>query len=119
MAIETLSLALSSMHGLYLDDSGNLATVTGLDACLQNCETAMLAQRNEMIYAMDEGMPTRATVWDQYLPSQFQTAAVATIENVPGVVRVESFDLSRSGEHFIYIATIITQWGAGKITNGR
>lgn len=118
MAIETCSLALNGQHNLFLDDSGNIATVTGLEACLQNCKTALLAQKNEMIYSMDEGIPTRATLWDQYLPSQFHTAAVATLDKVPGVLRVEAFDVSRNEDEFIYHATIKTEWGIGEIYNG-
>lgn len=118
MTTETLSLALDDANGLFLDAAGNLAVTTGLDACLQNCRTAMLAQREEMIYAMDEGIPTRGTLWDQYRPSQFQTAAVTTIENVPGVLRVSDFELSRNGEDFIYTATVVTEWGKGTVSNG-
>ncbi|WP_058909742.1 hypothetical protein [Entomohabitans teleogrylli] len=115
---ETLSLALSGRN-LYLDVAGNLATKTGLSACLQNCETAMLAQRNEMIYAMDRGLPNRETLWDYYRPAQFQAAAISTIENVSGVLRVESFSVDRSENEFSYTAVIVTEWGTGAISNGR
>ena len=117
MATETLSLALDGRN-LCLDAAGNLTTKTGLAACLQNCETAMLAQLNEMIYAMDEGIPCRETLWDNYQPAQFQAAAVATIEGITGVLRVESFSVSRGDNEFNYTAVIVTEWGTGTINNG-
>ncbi|CNI48610.1 hypothetical protein [Yersinia pekkanenii] len=119
MAMTTLSLALNDKHRLYLDASGNLAVATDLDACLQNCKTAMLAQRNEMIYAMDEGIPYRETLWDQYRPAQFEAAARATLKAITGVKQVTSFSISRTGNDFYYSATIKTEWGTGAINNER
>ncbi|ABS48561.1 MULTISPECIES: hypothetical protein [Yersinia pseudotuberculosis complex] len=114
-----LSLALNDKHRLYLDAAGNLAVVTNLAACLQNCKTAMLAQRNEMIYAMDEGIPYRETLWDQYRPAQFEAAARTAIKAITGVKQITSFSIARAGNDFYYSATIKTEWGTGAINNER
>lgn len=117
MATDTLSIALNGKHSLYLDAAGNLALANNLEACLQDCKTAMLAQRAEMIYAMDEGIPYRQTSWDQYRPAQFEAATRTTILSVPGVVRIDSFTFSFSGNVFSYTATIVTDWGTGDISS--
>lgn len=117
MATETLSIALNGEHSLYLDAAGNLALVDNLEACLQDCKTAMLAQRAEMIYAMDEGIPYRQTSWDQYRPAQFEAAARAAVLAVPGVIRIDSFAFSFSNNVFSYVVVIVTDWGAGGISS--
>lgn len=113
---DTLSIALNN-HSLFLDAAGNLALTSNLDACLQDCETAMLAQRSEMIYAMDEGVPYRQTSWDQYRPAQFEAAARTSLLAVNGVVRIRSFTFSFSGNTLSYSATIETEWGIGGISS--
>lgn len=117
MATETLSIALNGDHSIHLDAAGNLALARNLDACLQDCKTAMLAQRAEMIYAMDEGIPYRQTSWDQYRPAQFEAAARATILSVPGVVRINSFTFGFADNELSYAVTIVTDWGTGDISS--
>lgn len=114
----TLTLALNDDHDLHLNAAGNLVVITDLEACTQNCETAMLAQLGEMIYAKDEGIPYRQTSWDQYKPAQFEARARLAISAVTGVEKITGFTISRDGNDLIYVATIQTQWGLGTITNG-
>lgn len=118
MTTDTLSISVNSDHDIFLDAAGNLAIASDLVACQQDCETAVLAQRSEMIYAMDEGVPTQAAVWDLYRPAQFEAAARSTILATSGVLRITQFSMARDGDAFSYNATIETQWGKGNI-NGR
>lgn len=113
------TLGLNEQHDLYLNAAGDLVIKSDLDACIQNCKTAMLAQRGEMIYAMDEGIPYRSTLWDQYRPAQFEAAARSALLRVDGVLRINKFTIERSGNDFIYRAEIMTVWGIGTVTNGR
>jgi hypothetical protein len=111
------SLALTADRRLFIDNLGNIATVSSLAAVLQNCETAMRAQLGEMYYNADQGVPTRATVWDNYNPLQFMAAGRVTLQNVQGVQRVISFDVDRIGDLLTYTATIQTIYGPGVVTN--
>jgi|GEM_PF-3766126 len=111
----TLSISVNGDHDIFLDDAGNLSVSTDLDACMQNCETAVLAQRDEMIYSMDEGVPTQTAVWDLYRPAQFEAAARSAIMAMPGVLRITHFSMMRQADTFSYNATIETQWGKGTI----
>jgi hypothetical protein len=114
----TLSISVNDDHDIFLDAAGNLSLSADLEACQQGCETAVLSQRNEMIYAMDEGVPTQAAIWDLYRPAQFEAAARAAIMATPGVLRITQFSMARDGDVFSYNATIETEWGKGNI-NGR
>lgn len=116
--METLSIDLNDQHTPYLDAAGNLAMISNHQACLQNCQTAMLAQRAEMYYAMDEGIPYRQTSWDRYRPAQFEAATRVAILSVPGVIRIESFSFGFTDNRFHYTATIVTNWGKGEIKHG-
>lgn len=111
------TLGLNDDHNLYLNAAGDLVIKSELEACIQNCKTAMLAQRGEMIYAMDEGIPYRSTIWDQYRPAQFEAAARTALLNVDGVVGINQFTINRTGNDFIYRVEIMTRWGVGSLTN--
>lgn len=109
------SLAINGLNDIYIGADGNLAIVSARDAVLQNCATAMQAQRGEMQFDMGRGMPTRATVYDTYNPVQFIAAGRATLKVVEGVVSVEAFNISKTGEVMNYAATIKTIYGIGEI----
>ena len=71
----TQSIALT--NGDLVPANGSLTMVTGLQACMQNCATAMKAMQGEMIYAMTSGVPYRSVVWDNYNPKLFAASARA------------------------------------------
>ncbi|WP_127958843.1 DUF2634 domain-containing protein [Serratia microhaemolytica] len=113
-----ISLGLNDRGDIYLDDAGNLSITSDLPAVMQACKTAILAQRGEMIYAMDEGVPTKALVWESYRPAQFEAAVRHEILKVPGVVSILKFSVTRDGDALNYTATIETTYGNGAL-NGR
>lgn len=113
-----ISLKLDSNRKLTLNASGNLATVSGLAAIVQNCETAMRTQLGEMYYNADEGIPTRDTLWDRYNPTQFIAAGRLRLAGVEGVTKVLTFTAEKSGNIFTYTAKIETVYGLGVVTNG-
>lgn len=112
----TLSLSINSNNDIFIA-GGVLATVTGRDAVLQNCFTAMQSQRGEMMYAANNGMPYRATVWDQYSPELFEAAARSVLTNIYGVIGVLSFDSAINENTLAYVATIQTIYGTGIIAS--
>lgn len=105
------SLALDEKHDLALAGTGNIGIATGINAVKQNCETAMRAQVSEMIYAMQDGVPTMETVWDNFNPVQFEASARRTLSGVEGVVRVEAFYMRLDGDTLYYEAVIRTIYG--------
>jgi len=98
-------------NDLYLDRDGGLAMDSGLAGVAANCRTAIQAQLGEMIFAMDEGMPTLATAWDNYNPVQFEAAARMILRSVPDVLEVPSFTVERAGGVLRYTARIRTAFG--------
>lgn len=110
-----LSFAVNSNNDLFIDASGNLAFVSNVDAIGQNCQTAVKAQRGEMILAMNKGMPTRATAWDTYNPSQFEAAVRSIILSVDGVLSIPSFSMIKQNNDLTYIASIHTIFGPVQI----
>jgi hypothetical protein len=112
------SLAVNANNDLYLDTTGNIATVDGIYAVLQQCEHAVKAMLGEMIYAVNRGMPTMETVWlSQDLP-RWEAAAYVAIQRVPGVKEVLSVVTEIQGDSLVYNAVIRTIYGEGAITNG-
>ena len=91
---------------------------TGIDACVQNCRTAMLAQQGEMIYAMDSGLPTRATVWDNYNPQLFEAAARSVLKSVQDVTGILSFTQSLNNGTLGYSVEISTIYGNTTVAGG-
>lgn len=105
------TFAIDENGDTYLDASGNIAMLYGADAVGQDCVTAMRAQRGEMQYAMDRGMPTAATAFDKFNPYAFESFARDTIEAVAAVVRVTEFTVSVTNNVLSYTATIETIYG--------
>lgn len=113
-----ISIAANENNDLFIDATGNLAMVQDVEAVMQNCKTAMQAQMGEMIYRIDDGMPTRETAFDRYNAAQFEAAGRSVLLRVEGVRSIESFDVSRNGDVLAYRATIGTIYGNMVITNG-
>lgn len=110
------SLAIDENGDLFTDGNNNLGMVSGADAVGQNCVTAMRAQRGEMQYAMQDGMPTAATAFDRYNPIAFEAAARKVIRAVAGVTNITAFNVARVGNNLNYTATIQTIYGQTTIT---
>lgn len=113
----TQTLATDANNDLILDRVGRVLMLSGADAVAANCRTAIQAQRGEMMFAYDKGMPAFATAFNRYRPVQFEAAARTIIRAVPGVLSVVSFTVERRGEILGYTAVIQTIYG-GTIVNG-
>jgi len=105
------SLAIDSNNDIVLGADKNLALVSGPDAIAQNCTTAVQALQNEMMYAMQNGMPMFQTAWDNFNPYQFEAAARNTLAAVEGVLSVQSFALTSANNALSYTAQITTTFG--------
>ena len=111
-----ISIQTGERRDIGLNNAGNLAFAEGMDAIAQNCVTAISAQAGEMVFAADEGIPTLASVWDQYRPAIFEAAARRTLLAVEGVREVVDFRQRREGGVLTYSVRILTDFGTTTFT---
>ncbi len=99
-------------NDLYIAVTGNLAIANDLEAVKQACEHAVQAQLGEMMFSVDQGVPTFETVWvgSPNLP-QFEAALRLTLLAVPNVVEVPELVATRLRDTVLYTARIITKFG--------
>ena len=109
------TFAINDKNDFALDRAGNTQVLEGAFAVSDVCRNAVQDQLGEMLYAMSEGMPTAATVFNNYNPSQFEAAARGIILGVPGVREIESFTVNRTGDVLRYTA-VITLTTAEQVT---
>ena len=111
-------LQTNANNDIFSTPGGQLAIAIDLPAILQQCQQALQAQTNEMIYAANRGVNTFQSVWDGS-PNllSFEATARAQLDRVPAVVAVEDFQAQLDGHIISYQATIRTQFGTG-ITQG-
>lgn len=110
-----LTLSTNENGDIFLGADGNLATSRDLAALGQCCETAIAAQRGEMVYAIDQGMPMRLTAFDNYDPNGFEAAARSILLGIPGVLQVLAFNVEKVANTLNYIALISTIYGTAAI----
>lgn len=107
-----LSIATDENNDIYLDEFGNLATVTGLEAVAQICRNTVLTAYSELIYNVDGGLPYFETVFtDPPNIELFQNAVVEALQQVEGVTQIKSFDYSIFEGTLSYTAEIVTVYG--------
>ena len=112
----TQTFATNETNDLYRGRDGNLAIVSGLEAVKQACQTAVKAQKNEMIYAYEAGMPDFAAIWvgsPNY--GQYRAALNVTLAGVDGVLSIEKISLERIKNRLAYQAVITTRYGSAVI----
>lgn len=91
----------------YIDpQTGDLAVLSGSAAVAQLCKSRVEAQRGEMKYATDEGMPDFATAFDTFNPAQFEAACRTILTGTTGVNTVESFSMYQGGNTLYYTAVM-------------
>jgi hypothetical protein len=101
----------STTNDLYLGPDGNLVVLSGIAAVEAACATATKAQRGEMVFATDTGIPNFLTLWvgtPEY--GLWKAAILSTLQGVPGVVAVTSLNLAVDGNTVSYVAQITTQY---------
>lgn len=112
------AFSVNTNNDLTLAADGNLAVVEGLRAVLHTCAQVAKAQLNEMVLAVDEGMPNFQTVWVG-APNlrQFEAYLSARLQRVEGVTNVLSLEASAANGTLRYTAVIETIYGEG-VLNG-
>lgn len=99
--------------------NGRLNIAVGLDAVIQNCEHAVKAILNEMIYAQDRGINSFQSVWGNS-PNllSFEASVRTALVRVENVVSVDNFEARIIGDTVSYEATIRSTFGTGTL-NGQ
>jgi hypothetical protein len=101
----------------YIDpDTGDQAVLTGAAAVGQVCKSRIQAQRGEMKYAADQGMPTFSTAFNTFNPQQFEAAARTIILGTPYIIGIQSFSMYTNANTLYYTAVIQTQYGQTTVT---
>lgn len=96
-------------NDIYIGDDGNLAVLHNEEAVLDACATAVKAQKGEMIYKINSGMPNFQTIWSGH-PNllQFQAALRTVLLAVSGVVDIVSVESSIENNELSYSVKIQT-----------
>lgn len=115
----TTQLAVNGENDIYIDAMGNLALAFNLEAALQGCQQAAQAQRGEMQYHVDRGVPNLQTLWSG-APSvaQFRAALRRELQLCTDVIDVPTLNATLVGESAVYTADIRTVFGTGVVANG-
>lgn len=117
----TTTIAENANRDWYAGSDGNLVFIADAAdnaiATAQLCKSRIEAQRGEMKYSKDQGMPTRATAWDQFNPKQFEAAARSIILATPNVTAIQSFTMFRNGNELDYTAVIQTIYGTATVSS--
>lgn len=110
-----LTFLASPSNDFTVGPDGNFVLATGAAAVASDARAAMQAQRGEMPFAANRGVPTLATAWTRYNPTAFEAAGRVVLAGVPGVLGVEAFTVTREGETLRYTATIRTPYGRAAV----
>jgi copper chaperone CopZ len=113
---QNTTIAVGSTFDIYLDVNGNLAMLTGVDACEQDCQSAMQTMLREMPLDYTNGVPYFDTVFRQVNLNGFVSAGRQQLLNVPGVTEVKSFTASIANNVLTYSAQIATVYSPNAIT---
>ena len=111
-------IAVDSNNDLYIGPDGSLALADGLQAVMQAAQQAAQTQLAEMIYAVDQGLPNFAAVWNGAANvAQFEAYLRRAITDVAGVTGIQDLTTTVSGNKLSYRVTIQTIYGPG-VLNG-
>ena len=110
------SIATNGSNDIFVDNSGNLALVVNEEAVKQDCEHALKAQFGEMFLTPTAGMPTLQDIWRNQNLQKWEAVARSTLQNINGVVRVITFNMSLQSDSFVYTTQILTVYSSTLLT---
>ena len=105
------SIATNAQNDIYLDTSGNLAMVTGIQACAQDCEHIAKVRLGEMVLNTQGGIPYLEQVFQNSNTLAFKQALINAWLTVPNVTGIQSVTVSIVGGVLNYTAVINTIFG--------
>jgi len=112
----TITISTDTNNDIYIGANGSLSISSGINAVLLACEHAAKTQLGEMIFAVDQGIPNFAEVWNG-APNilQFDAYLRRALVAVDGVESVTDLQIYTSDNKLTYQATIQTIYGTGAI----
>lgn len=109
-------IAADGNNDLYIGPDGSLAMATGLQAVMQAARQAAQTQLGEMMYAVDEGVPDFASIWNGAANvSQFEAYLRRTLLAIDHITGVRDLTITVSGNKLSYAATLETDYGPGAL----
>lgn len=115
---DVTSLAENAQNDIFLDTTGNLATVTGLAQCQQSCNACMEVVLGECVLDLQRGNPYDQAMWSRYIPRAFETVARRNLSAVQEVVSVLVFTITRTANVASYEAEMQTTFGQSVKVSG-
>ena len=106
--------AIKHYNDLYLDELGNIAMVSDLEALKNVIENVLRTQLGELQLNTQKGIPYFQTIFSHQTNVQYWKAyMVEAIENIDNVIRCESFEIDINNEKNLltYNSTIKTIYG--------
>jgi hypothetical protein len=113
---QNTTIAVGNTFDIYLDNNGNLAMLTSVSACEQDCQSAMQTMLREMPLDYTNGVPYFDTVFRQVNLNGFVSAGRQQVLDVPGVTEVKSFTASIANNVLTYNAQIATIYSPNAIS---
>lgn len=111
-----ITISTNSDNDMVVGGDGNLALVTGIEACSQTAAHYAQTILNEMIQDYDRGVPFFIVAFGPSVSiPQFEAAMKARIMQAPEVVGIRSFETTQDGDVLRYTATIETSYGSATI----
>lgn len=113
------TFATNQNNDLYLDASGNLVIIEGLEALMQTINERVTTMLGELVLQTDRGMPNFDTIWNgsPNIP-QYNSVLQNAILSVDGVTDVVSITNIFRDNILYYRAVIQTIYGTGALING-
>lgn len=112
----TIQIGVNANNDIFLDSAGNLTMVTDLTACVQACQQAAQAQRGEMQFHLNRGVPNFQVIWNgSPNVAQWRAAIREELLLTQDVTGVQELNVSLVGDEANYTAVIKSAFGTGTV----
>lgn len=106
------TIAINANNDIYLDNSGNIAVKTDINAMADIFTNKSQTNKGELLYNTEKGIDFFNTIFSSpYYPDLFQKEVVNELEDTDETQRVSSFEGEVNEDVYTYTAQIITSYG--------
>lgn len=102
-------------YSIFVDKSGNIATLTGAEALAQTLGQISRTRKGELMYATNRGIPYWDTIFQTQDYQMFEAAMRSEFMRHPEVTGILSFNVSQDGDDIIYEAQVNSIYGVVKV----
>ncbi|WVR18087.1 baseplate wedge subunit [Burkholderia phage Bm1] len=106
-----ITISVDENNDIYLDASRNLAMASDKEALRQVCAQVSKAMRGEFLYAQNDGVNYRDFVWTTAKIVSFEASLSSQLLQLPGVLDVTDFNVTRDGDLMVYTVNVHTVYG--------